>query len=94
LEANLSRLAAVPSQDSEEGRQRVRHLVSHFERNRAHYQSPTFDEASTREYFINPFFEALGWDVRDEAGVGARRAVIYHRRLVSTPEVAGLAAWE
>lgn len=52
------------------------------------------DETSTREYFINPLFEALGWDVRDLAGRGALRDVIYHRRLVSTPEVAGLAAWD
>jgi hypothetical protein len=38
--------------------------------------------------------KALGWDVRDEAGRGARRDAIYHRRLTSTPEVAGLAAWD
>jgi len=84
----------VPALDKEEGRALVRELVARFERNREHYRSAEFDEASTREYFINPFFEALGWDVRDQAGRGALRDVIYHRRLTSAPEVAGLAAWD
>jgi N-6 DNA Methylase len=78
----------------QEGQELVRDLVDRFERNRTHYRSGDFDEASTREYFINPLFEALGWDVRDTAGRGPLRDVIYHRRLTSTPDVAGLAAWD
>jgi hypothetical protein len=86
--------AIVPAADKNEGKQQVRSLVERFTRNYDHYRSPSFDEASTREYFINPLFEALGWDVRDLGGRGALRDVIYHRRLVSEPQVSGLEAWD
>lgn len=84
----------MPAEDEGQGLAQVRELVERFERNYDHYRSAEFDEASTREYFINPLFEALGWDVRDLAGRGPFRDVIYHRRLVNTPEVAGLKAWD
>src|SRR4051794_5061047 len=54
----------------------------------------TADETSTREQFINPFFSALGWDVLDQASQGAAREVIFHRRLIEEPGVAGLDEWD
>lgn len=43
-------------------------LVEQFGRNLSHYKSGTYDEASLRQEFLNPFFRALGWDVENKAG--------------------------
>jgi type I restriction-modification system DNA methylase subunit len=40
-------------------------LVEAFERNLESYLSPQYKEASARQEFINPLFEALGWDVQN-----------------------------
>ncbi len=40
-------------------------LVNAFERNLECYRSPQYKEAAVRAEFINPFFEALGWDVHN-----------------------------
>jgi type I restriction-modification system DNA methylase subunit len=84
----------VPASNEADGVAQVRDLVLRFGRNIDHYRSAGFDEASTREYFINPLFEALGWDVRDLEGRGPQREVIYHQRIRSSASVAGLADWD
>ena len=38
-------------------------LVARFSANRESYCAPTYKEAHVRQEFINPFFEALGWDM-------------------------------
>jgi len=38
-------------------------LIEHFRGNRDSYHSGSFNEAQLRREFIDPFFEALGWDV-------------------------------
>jgi hypothetical protein len=38
-------------------------LVERFERNIEAYRSPAYNETQLRVEFIDPFFEALGWDV-------------------------------
>ena len=43
---------------------RVLDLVAQFAANPHHYKAATFKETPTREQFINPLFEALGWNVR------------------------------
>ena len=43
-------------------------LVEVFTRNRSHYLSSEYDEASLRQEFLNPLFRVLGWDVENEAG--------------------------
>lgn len=46
-------------------------LVDKFAADQAHYASPTggYKEADTRSEFIDPFLQALGWDVTNSAGV-------------------------
>ncbi len=52
-------------------------LVQHFEENRAAYRSGRYNEAQLRLEFLNPFFEALGWDVANKRGYApANREVI------------------
>ncbi len=45
----------------------IERLVKHFERLEATGASRDLKEAAVRDEFINPFFEALGWDVRNVA---------------------------
>ena len=53
-------------------------LVNKFKRNLPAYKSHGYNEAQLREEFINPFFEALGWDVYNKSGVApAYRDVIH-----------------
>jgi type I restriction-modification system DNA methylase subunit len=43
-------------------------LIERFERNIEDYRSPNYNEARLRLEFIDPFFEALGWDVQNKQG--------------------------
>ncbi len=45
----------------------IKKLVEKFENNKHHYTSSNFDEENTKIEFINPFFEALGWDVTNKS---------------------------
>ena len=45
--------------------QEVIHLVERFRRNLIDYRSGKYNETQVRLEFIDPFFEALGWDVRN-----------------------------
>ncbi|HNY50112.1 MAG TPA: hypothetical protein PLV50_03460 [Smithella sp.] len=38
-------------------------LIERFERNIESYKSNGYNETQVRREFIDPFFEALGWDV-------------------------------
>jgi predicted type IV restriction endonuclease len=43
-------------------------LIERFERNRDDYHSPNYNEARLRLEFLDPFFEALGWDIQNKQG--------------------------
>jgi len=53
-------MATVPDQ--------VTQLVERFDRNRDAYVSAGYNEAQLRHEFLEPFFEALGWDVSNRQG--------------------------
>src|SRR6266496_2505792 len=56
----------------------VLELIERFDRNRAAYKSEQYNEARLRIEFLNPFFEALGWDVNNKQGYAeAYKDVIY-----------------
>ena len=56
----------------------VLELVERFERNLDVYKRPDYKEARVRIEFIDPFFEALGWDVRNVQGCGEHdKDVVY-----------------
>ncbi|NAT10391.1 restriction endonuclease subunit M [ANME-1 cluster archaeon AG-394-G06] len=52
----------------EQARQRIGTLVDRFQRNIDVYKRSAYKEAQVRREFIDPFFEALGWDVSNEQG--------------------------
>ena len=44
-------------------------LVERFSRDRKVFLSPDYKEEQLRAEFLNPFFESLGWDVANKAGL-------------------------
>ncbi len=46
----------------------IHQLVAKFEMNRTAYRSGKYNEAQLRQEFLDPFFEALGWDVYNKNG--------------------------
>ena len=46
----------------------VLRLIDKFAGNRKFYTSGAFNETQTRVEFIDPFFEALGWDIHNRGG--------------------------
>ncbi len=57
------------SQTFEQGKEEVVKLCQHFTTNRQAFFAPGIKEAHIRKMLINPFFEALGWDVQSAAMV-------------------------
>jgi predicted type IV restriction endonuclease len=46
----------------------VLELVDRFDQHREAYKQQTYNETQVRREFIDPLFEALGWDVDNKAG--------------------------
>ena len=58
--------------------QTIVELIERFDRNRVAYKSDQYNEARLRIEFLNPFFEALGWDINNKQGYAeAYKDVIY-----------------
>ena len=51
--------------DLQSFRQNVQTLVEKFERDKQHHLSKDYNEAQVRIDFLNPLFEALGWDFQN-----------------------------
>jgi type I restriction-modification system DNA methylase subunit len=56
----------------------ISNLVERFERNIEAYRSPAYNETQLRREFIDPFFEALGWDVMNKAGYAEQYKDVIH----------------
>ena len=56
----------------------VLELVERFERNRAQYLNPAYNETQVRREFLDPFFTALGWDVDNTAGHAQQYKDVVH----------------
>ncbi len=55
--------------DREQIHKRIENLVLKFETNKYHYLSRDYGEEQVKIEFINPLFEALGWDIRNTQGL-------------------------
>ena len=53
-------------------------LVERFQRNIDAYHSPAYNETQLRREFIDPFFEALGWDVANKEGHAEQYKDVIH----------------
>ena len=67
----------------EESLQIIKDLVARFKQNEKSYTSLIYDESNTRTDFIDKFFEALNWDVRNDNGFAERfREVVREDKVV------------
>ncbi|MDN7024026.1 restriction endonuclease subunit R [Methanoculleus sp. FWC-SCC1] len=57
-------------------------LVKRFDQYSAKYTSPSYNEFQVRKEFIDPFFEALGWDVNNRSGLDERYKDVIHEDTV------------
>lgn len=56
----------------------VHQLVKRFEENLDAYRSGEYNETQLRNEFLNPFFEALGWDVYNKQGYAEAYKDVIH----------------
>ncbi|MCU0783299.1 MAG: Eco57I restriction-modification methylase domain-containing protein [Verrucomicrobia bacterium] len=74
-------VAMLGKADFDSFQRELARLVETFGKNLAAYKSPGYDEANLRQEFLDPFFDALGWDMTNKAGlIPAHREVIIERR--------------
>jgi len=57
-------------------------LVERFENDRDRYCSAEYNEAQLRQEFLNPFFEALGWDVGNRKGYSDAYKEVIHEAAI------------
>ncbi|HEM61942.1 MAG TPA: type IV restriction endonuclease, partial [Chloroflexi bacterium] len=62
----------------DQARREVQGLVDRFARNLDVYTRPEYKETQVRVEFIDPFFEALGWDVRNVKGYAEQYKDVIH----------------
>ncbi|MGD0077173.1 MAG: N-6 DNA methylase [Sedimentisphaerales bacterium] len=53
-------------------------LIERFERNIESYKRQGYNEAGVRSEFIDPFFDALGWDVANKQGIAEAYKDVIH----------------
>jgi predicted type IV restriction endonuclease len=53
-------------------------LIERFERNRGAYMSGGYNETQLRNEFLNPLFEALGWDMLNKQGYAEAYKDVIH----------------
>lgn len=62
--------------------QKITQLVQRFDEQAESYLKGDYNEAKTRQDFINPFFKALGWDIDNENDYAeAYREVVYEDKV-------------
>jgi len=60
----------------------VLELVERFDTHRDHYTSTNYNEAQVRREFIDPLFQALGWDVQNTKGYAEPFKEVIHEDAV------------
>ena len=60
-------------------------LVENFDRHRDEYHSAAYNEAQVRKEFIDPFFEALGWDMANRSGKAEDYKDVLHEASLKMP---------
>ena len=56
----------------------IRQLVERFEQHRDAYRAGKYNETQLRREFLDPFFEALGWDVFNKLGYSEENKHVIH----------------
>jgi hypothetical protein len=56
----------------------IKDLVKRFEEHREAYRSGRYNETQLRREFLDPFFEALGWDIFNKQGYAETYKDVIH----------------
>jgi predicted type IV restriction endonuclease len=56
----------------------IRELIERFQNNIDDYRSPNYKEFRLRKEFVDPFFDALGWDVSNKGGYAEAYKDVVH----------------
>jgi len=74
--------------EKEQIHSKLKSLVQKFEANKYHYLSKKYLEEEAKIDFINPFFEVLGWDVRNTKGLSPyeREVVVEKGETLGRPD--------
>ncbi len=62
----------------DEGLRRTEELIEAFRRGLKGFKSPAYNEAQLRVEFIDPFFEALGWDIYNKSHTSEQYKDVIH----------------
>ncbi|KAF5437388.1 Type I restriction-modification system, DNA methylase subunit [Candidatus Methanophagaceae archaeon] len=62
----------------EQGKQKIKELVERFRYNLDVYKKSTYNETQVRREFIDPFFDALDWDVSNKQGYAEQYKEVVH----------------
>jgi predicted RNA methylase len=62
----------------DQAKEKVKELARRFRYNLGVYKKSTYNETQVRQEFINPFFEALGWDVSNKQGHAEQYKDVVH----------------
>jgi len=62
--------------------QTIKDLITRFTENQASYSASTYNETQLRREFLDPFFEALGWDVANKQGYAEAYKEVIHEDAV------------
>lgn len=76
----------MPNANLVAARNQLRTLVSIYNSNFDQYQQATYNETQVRVDFVNPFFQLLGWDVLNEAGLPQHLREVTHEATVLVEE--------
>jgi type I restriction-modification system DNA methylase subunit/predicted type IV restriction endonuclease len=60
----------------------IKNLVERFSQNISSYSASAYNETQLRQEFLNPFFEALGWDVSNKQGYAEAYKEVIHEDAV------------
>ena len=58
--------------------EKIRQLIETFDRNIETYKNQGYNETQIRREFIDPFFEALGWDMANKKGYAQAYKEVIH----------------
>jgi type I restriction-modification system DNA methylase subunit len=60
----------------------IKNLAERFQTNKESYAAASYNEAQLRQEFVNPFFEALGWDISNKQGYAEAYKEVIHEDAV------------
>jgi hypothetical protein len=64
----------------------VLELIQRFDRNREAYRSPHYNETQLRREFLDPLFQALGWDIDNKEGYAEAYKDVVHEDAIKVGE--------